>query len=310
MALCANMNSNAVQEILPTLFKASEVGQPWQARATALNAIASFGDHAPEQLGFLLPLVVPAVSLSMSEPKKEVSKAAYEAMTNACNVIGNKDIEHMTGKIIRSISHPEEVPEIMHALAGVTFVQSVQSPALAMVVPLLIRGLRSKVTATRRQSAVIIDNMSKLVDDPIDAEPFLPDLMPVLKFSAENMSDPEARGISERASTQLEKLSEQCNEAKKLSKEVQKPLVLAAIQVYTYVCCTHASHILCTLHYTPYTIYPIYLTPYTSYTLHYTLYTLYTLRYTPYTSSRQSSKSKMLPWKSIIWRTYAACSCT
>ena len=73
--------------------------------------------------------------------------------------IGNRDIEHMTSKIVRSITNPDETPEIMHNLAGVTFVQSVQSPALAMVVPLLIRGLRSRVTATRRQSCVIIDNM-------------------------------------------------------------------------------------------------------------------------------------------------------
>jgi hypothetical protein len=52
-------------------------------------------------------------------------------------VVGNKDIEHLTAKIVRSITNPDEVPEIMHALAGVTFVQSVQSPALAMVVPLV-----------------------------------------------------------------------------------------------------------------------------------------------------------------------------
>lgn len=166
----------------------------------------------------------------MTEPKKEVSQAAFEAMTNACNVIGNRDIEHMTPKIVRSISNPEEVPEIMHALAGVTFVQSVQSPALAMVVPLLIRGLRSKVTATRRQSAVIIDNMSKLVDDPLDAGPFLPTLMPALEFAADAMSDPEARAVAERASRQLNRLSEQCVKAKELSKTVEKSLVLSALK--------------------------------------------------------------------------------
>ena len=166
----------------------------------------------------------------MTEPKKEVSQAAFEAMTNACNVIGNRDIEHMTAKIVRSISNPEEVPEIMHALAGVTFVQSVESPALAMVVPLLIRGLRSKVTATRRQSAVIIDNMSKLVDDPIDAEPFLPTLMPALQFAADSMSDPEARAVAERASRQLQKLSEQCEAAKQLAKTVDVNLVLASLK--------------------------------------------------------------------------------
>jgi elongation factor 3 len=229
LTVASKMNVNAVRTILPQLFTASAVGSPWQSRALALKIIASFGDNAPEQLGNALPDVVPQVSLSMTEPKKEVSQAAFEAMTNACNVIGNRDIEHMTAKIVRSISNPEEVPEIMHSLAGVTFVQSVQSPALAMVVPLLIRGLRSKVTATRRQSAVIIDNMSKLVDDALDAEPFLPTLMPALKFAADAMSDPEARDVTERASKQLNRLSEQCEKAKLVSKIIDKNLVLEAL---------------------------------------------------------------------------------
>jgi elongation factor 3 len=69
----------------------------------------------------------------------------------------------------------------MHKLAGVTFVQSVESPALAMVTPLLIKGLTHRSNATVRQAAVIIDNMSRLVDDPIDAAPFMPLLMPVLE---------------------------------------------------------------------------------------------------------------------------------
>jgi len=83
-----------------------------------------------------------------------------------------------------------------------------------MVVPLLLRGLRSTKTATRRQGAVIIDNMSKLVDDPIDAAPFLPTLMPALAFAAENMSDPEARNVAENASKQLTRLSAVCDHAK------------------------------------------------------------------------------------------------
>lgn len=229
-AVVSKMNPNAVREVLPYLFEAATVGQPWQTRALALKLIASFGDHAPEQLGNSLPEVVPQVTLSMSDTKREVNQAAFEAMTNACNVIGNKDIEHMTAKIVRSISHPDEVPEIMHALAGVTFVQSVESPALAMVVPLLIRGLRSKVTATRRQSAVIIDNMSKLVDDPLDAEPFLPTLMPALQFAADAMSDPEARSVAERASFQLQRLSVQCEEAKQLTKKIDKEQVMHVLR--------------------------------------------------------------------------------
>jgi elongation factor 3 len=120
----------------------------------------------------------------MWDTKKQVKVAATDAMKTACEVIGNEDIEHMTGKIITAITKPKEVPEIMHQMAGVTFVQSVDSPALAMVVPLLLRGLRERTTATKRQSAVIIDNMSKLVDDPIAAAPFLPLLLPALEQNA------------------------------------------------------------------------------------------------------------------------------
>jgi len=51
-------------------------------------------------------------------------------MGSACDVIGNRDIEHMTVHILRSITNPEDVPESMHELAGVTFEQSVESPPL------------------------------------------------------------------------------------------------------------------------------------------------------------------------------------
>jgi elongation factor 3 len=206
LSVAGKMSAHAVRQILPYLFDAAKPEENWQSRVLALKVISTFGDHAPEQLGNGLPQVVPEVSPHMTDLKKEVKAAATEAMTAACEVIGNKDIEHMTPFILKSITDPDEVKEIMHKLAGVVFVQSVQSPALAMVVPLLLRGLRFPATATRRQAAVIIDNMSKLVDDPLDAAPFLPLLLPALEHAAESMSDPEARGVLEKAARQLKKL--------------------------------------------------------------------------------------------------------
>jgi len=42
------------------------------------------------------------------------------------------------------------------------------------MVPLLIRGLRSNETPIKRKTAIIIANMSKLVNNPADATVFLP----------------------------------------------------------------------------------------------------------------------------------------
>jgi elongation factor 3 len=138
--------------------------------------------------------------------KQEVCEAAEAAMVAVCDVVGNRDIEHLTSSILRSITHPEETEALMHKLAGVRFVQSVESPALAMVIPLLVKGLNSSKTATLRQSSVIIDNMSRLVDDPLDAAPFMPLLMPVLEKACDIISDPEARSVAERSLAQLKSL--------------------------------------------------------------------------------------------------------
>ncbi|KAI7115709.1 Elongation factor, partial [Hortaea werneckii] len=61
------------------------------------------------------------------------------------------------------------------------------------MVPLLERGLKERETPIKRKSAVIIDNMCKLVEDPNIVASFLPKLMPQLNTNYENMADPEAR---------------------------------------------------------------------------------------------------------------------
>ncbi len=209
-AIAKAFSSDALSSVLPTIFKAMEYGQKWQTRVVALDFLAGLADHTPEQLGILLPEVVPLLTPCMSDTKKQVKEAAIKAMTAVCDVIGNRDMEHFTSDIVRAIMNPKDVPEIMHTLARIRFVQSVESPALAITVPLLLRGLREKSTATKRQSAVIIENMSKLVDVPMDAAPFLPLLMPALEKAAKTISDPEARSVADRAYTQLVRLDGLC----------------------------------------------------------------------------------------------------
>jgi len=222
LAICTNTTPFAIKSLLPGIFANLPVEKKWPIRELALKCIPVFGTTAPKQLGNALPEIVPEVTACMWDTKKQIKVAATEAMKAACNVIGNKDIEHMTDKIITAITKPKEVPEIMHQMAGVTFVQSVESPALAMVVPLLLRGLREKTTATKRQSAVIIDNMSKLVDNPLDAAPFLPLLLPALEQNAESIADPEAREVTGRGVDQLKRLKGLADKALSVRGDVSK----------------------------------------------------------------------------------------
>jgi len=224
-AICKNITPFAMKSLLPLLTAQLDVEKKWQIRETALNCLATFSKTAPRQLSNTLPVLVPELTACMWDTKKQIKTASKEAMQAAMEVIGNKDIEHMTAKILTAITKPKEVPEIMHVMAGVTFVQSVESPALAMVVPLLLRALREKSTATKRQSAVIINNMSKLVDDPLDAAPFLPLLLPALEQNASSIADPEARDITQKAVDQLQRLKGLADKAISVRGDVSKLIV-------------------------------------------------------------------------------------
>jgi elongation factor 3 len=100
--------------------------------------------------------------------------------------------------------------------------------------------------------------MSKLVDDPMDAYPFLPSLMPALAFAADAMSDPEARKVAENASKQLNRLSTECELALRGRKEVDYIVVVEAIQknlgasfsatdTFAAVVVSHVAHLCCSL---------------------------------------------------------------
>ncbi|KAI6892465.1 Elongation factor, partial [Hortaea werneckii] len=160
---------------------------------TDLECIEALAETSPAQTAIRVPDLIPIVSEAMWDTKAEVKKKAYSTMEKICQLISNKDIERFIPELIKCIAKPENVPETIHLLGATTFVTDVHEPTLAIMVPLLERGLKERETPIKRKSAVIIDNMCKLVEDPNIVASFLPKLMPQLTTNYENMADPEAR---------------------------------------------------------------------------------------------------------------------
>mmetsp|Transcript_1522 Transcript_1522/g.2030 ORF Transcript_1522/g.2030 Transcript_1522/m.2030 type:complete len:931 (+) Transcript_1522:518-3310(+) len=199
----------------------------WQTRSAALKALTLLCSVFPSELTGELADVIPAITPLLFDTKKDVAAAAFESLRECSDLTGNKDIEHILPKLCSASIRPAEVPETIHALAGTTFVQSVDSATLAVVVPLLSRALALKgasSTAVKRQTALIICNMSKLVDRPIEAAPFLPKLLPGLEKLADELADPEARLVCEKSVALMKALEEKCTKGavdwKKLSEDI------------------------------------------------------------------------------------------
>jgi elongation factor 3 len=199
VALVKAINPNAVKAALPFIINSILSAQKWPEKLTGLKCIEALVETAPAQLAFRVPDLIPVVSESMWDTKPEVKKAAYGTMEKVCGLIVNKDIERFIPELIKCIAKPENVPETIHLLGATTFVTDVHEPTLAIMVPLLDRGLSERETAIKRKSAVIVDNMCKLVEDPQIVAAFLPKLMPALEKNHETLADPEARGKTKQA---------------------------------------------------------------------------------------------------------------
>jgi len=200
-AICANSNSHALRQLLPSFFGAMKIEKKWQTKEAALKLIKSYVATAPEQVSACLPEIIPHAAHTMYDTRKEVQRAATECLSAIC--IGNQDIEPFIPSLIEAMGDPSLVPECVYKLAATTFVKTVDSPTLAIMEPLLVRGLSTNTISVKRQCAVIIDNMCKLVDDPREAQLFLPKLLPGLKKAIDEVADPECREVATRAHATL-----------------------------------------------------------------------------------------------------------
>lgn len=95
-----------------------------------------------------------------------MSTAAKKCATALCTTVPNPDFTPHIPVLVECMSNPSSVAACMKALSSTTFVAEVTAPALAVVVPLLMRALNDRSMEVQRRTVVVIDNLVKLVRDP------------------------------------------------------------------------------------------------------------------------------------------------
>jgi len=201
-ALFANLSAHAVMAVMPIIL--AERDGKWQSNLGRAQLLGQIAEKNSVQCNRCLKDIVPVLSSLMWDTKAQVKEASIAAMNKCCATVSNKDIQASIPAMVKCIEEPEKVTETVHKLAGIVFVQEIEASALAIMGPLLKRGMDDPATATKRNCARIIENMAKLVDDPYEVEPFVPLLLPQLKRAKDEVADPECRTVCEKAFDQLE----------------------------------------------------------------------------------------------------------
>lgn len=210
------VSPSSVHAVVPYLLEALEFAKKWQTKVLALEMVSQLAKSTPEKVQKQMPSIIPAVTPCMNDSKAQVASQAHSTMSDVCKVCGNNDIQPFVPRLVDCMAKPSQLHDCIHGLAATTFVQAVEAPHLAIIVPLLNRGLQDRVQAIQRKSCLIADNMAKLVDDELHAAPFLPSVMPLVKRVSEEVADPEVRNVASKALKTLQRIEKDAAEISKV----------------------------------------------------------------------------------------------
>ncbi|KAI9891286.1 MAG: hypothetical protein M1814_002976 [Vezdaea aestivalis] len=220
-AIFTNLSAEAlICGLLPVLVEyLGKRSGKWQGQLGAYRLIGKMADKSKmgnaskeeeaakdvlrESLGKRLESLIPVVENGMHDLKAEVTKEAVKTMTSLTAVLSNDDVAPRIPMLIKAMQHPSAatLQQAIHALSQTTFVAIVTSPVLALLTPLLERSLNTPSTPQEvlRQTVVVVENLTKLVHDPVEARTFLPRLKPGVKSVQDRASLPEVRELAGRA---------------------------------------------------------------------------------------------------------------
>jgi HEAT repeat protein len=160
--------------------------------------LGSMSHLAPKQLASALPKVVPQLIEACSDTNPKVKASAEEALNEISKVIKNPEVSSISSILLKALTDPAETIRALEALIETEFVHAIDAPSLAIIVPVLHRGLRDRGATTKRYGALIAGNICTMIHDPRDFEPYVPVLIPDLK-SALLDPIPDVRSTSAKA---------------------------------------------------------------------------------------------------------------
>jgi elongation factor 3 len=206
---------------LTIIFKQMVNDTKWRSKLATMKVLMEYitrlDNTNKDLLTVFLPVLIKNVSSILYDTKKEVADYATSLIFFIMKNITNKDLEPFIGDLVVAMKDRDLTDQTIHKLAGIVFIQTVEGSVLSVVIPLMLAGFRDSKVIIKRMCSRIISNMVKLVENPLEIEPFLDELIPILKDSVDIIPDPEARNVALETYTTLNTTLSKISELKKKS---------------------------------------------------------------------------------------------
>lgn len=188
--------------VLPVILNYLASGAKWQSKLGALSLVDRIREDSPNDLLELtFKETIPVLTDVATDFKPELAKQAKATLLDYVSVLDNLDLGPRYKLIVDTLQDPQKVPESVKSLSSVTFVAEVTEPALSLLVPILNRSLNLSSSSQEqlRQTVIVVENLTRLVNNRFEIESFIPLLLPGVQKVVDTASLPEVRELAGKA---------------------------------------------------------------------------------------------------------------
>ncbi|PKI85938.1 translational activator of GCN4 [Malassezia vespertilionis] len=206
-ALMQSMSGQCLKLTLPELLAGLEEKQ-WRTKKGAIELLGAMAWCAPRQLSAALPTVIPRLSEVLTDSHTQVRNAGNKSLKQFGEVIHNPEIHQLVPTLLKALVDPNAKTSVaLQALLDTKFVHYIDGPSLALIAPIIERGLRERSVAAQKHAAQIVGNLASLTA-PRDFVPYLARYTPLVRHVLVSPV-PDARSVAARAlGTLVERLGE------------------------------------------------------------------------------------------------------
>ncbi|KEG15173.1 hypothetical protein DQ04_00161130 [Trypanosoma grayi] len=196
--MVSSLTAVGLRQLIPRLVDGLSADQA-KMRVPPLNFIGYVAFCSPKQLAATLPEITKHINACLFDVNHNVSEAAMSALRRVAGVVSNAEIREHVEVILKALRSPNtETENALDALLYTRFVNAVDPASLALIVPILSRGLSNQMPHLRPKAAQIVASMVSLVNDPKSLKPYCEELVKLLESAAEDPMS-ESRTTSAKA---------------------------------------------------------------------------------------------------------------
>ncbi|KAK9857624.1 hypothetical protein WJX84_011127, partial [Apatococcus fuscideae] len=197
-AIMSKISGQGVKLLLSPLLEGTK-DKAWRTKQGSIQMLGAMAFCAPRQLSTCLPTIIPVISAILADPHPKVQGSAKKALDQIGSVIQNPEVQQLVPQLMAAITNPNKhAKETLNVLLNTTFINTVDAASLALITPVISRGLRDRSGDTKKRAGRIVGNLCTLINDPKDMAPYVPSLLSDLRTSLIDPL-PEVRATAAKA---------------------------------------------------------------------------------------------------------------